>query len=215
MKLILTTAVFGVASLGALAQVYSVNAVGYINITVPKSGYALVANQLNVGTGASANKISDVLPSVPEDTIVYVYSQATGFVPDQFSFGAWGDPNLALTPGKGFFVLNNVVPAADITLTFVGEVPQGALSTPLAAGLNLVASQVPQAGKLTTDLGFPAADLDTVFQWDKATQGYKPAASFGFGAWDPAEPTLGVGEAFFVDKAPGTAGNWTRTFSVN
>lgn len=212
MKLILTTAVFGVASLGALAQVYSVNAVGYINVTVPASGYALVANQLNAGTAAS-NKITEVLPGVPEDTIVFTYSTTGGFSANQLSFGAWGDPNATLPPGKGFFIQNNQVPAAPFTVTFVGEVPQGALSTALVAGLNLVGSQVPQAGKVSTDLGFPAGEGDAIFQWNPAGQTYRAAVSYSFGAWDPAEPTVAVGEAFFVEKA--AAASWTRTFSVS
>jgi hypothetical protein len=207
-KLILTTAAFGVASLGALAQVYSVNAVGYINVTVPKAGYALIVNQLNTADG---NKIGTVLPSVPEDTIVFTHTQAGGFKANQFSFGAWTDAAAALTPGQGFFIQNTG--AADFTVTLVGEVPQGALTTPLAQGLNLVGSQVPQAGKLSTDLAFPAGENDVVFQWNAAGQSYKAASQYSFGAWDPAEPTVAVAEAFFTDKA--AAGSWARTFSVN
>lgn len=208
-KLILTTAAFGVASLGALAQVYSVNAVGYINVTVPKAGYALIVNQLNTADG---NKIATVLPSVPEDTIVFTHSQAGGFKANQYSFGAWTDAAAALNPGQGFFIQNTG--ASDFTVTLVGEVPQGnALNTSLAQGLNLVGSQVPQAGKLSTDLKFPAGENDVVFQWDASKQSYKAASQYSFGAWDPAEPTIAVAEAFFTDKA--AAGTWTRSFSVN
>lgn len=206
-KLILTTAAFGVASLGAFAQVYSVNAVGYINVSVPANGLALVANQLNTG----GNKISEVLTGVPESTIVYPYSAGSGFGVNQFTFGEWSDPNMVLGAGKGFFIQNPT--AAAITVTLVGEVPQGALTTQLNQGLNLVGSQVPQAGALSTALGFPAADGDAVYQWNAAGQAYAAPKSFVFGAWDPSEPTVAVAEAFFVDK--GAAGTWTRNFSVN
>jgi hypothetical protein len=207
-KLILTTAAFGVASLGALAQVYSVNAVGYINVTVPKTGYAMMVNQLNTADG---NKIGTVLPAVPEDTIVYTHTQAGGYKANQYSFGAWTDPAAVLNPGQGFFIQNTG--ATDFTVTLVGEVPQGTLTTPLAVGLNLVGSQVPQAGTISTALGFPAGENDVIFQWNPATQSYKAASQYSFGAWDPAEPTVGVAEAFFTDKA--VAGSWARTFSVN
>jgi hypothetical protein len=83
----------------------------------------------------------------------------------------------------------------------------------LVAGLNLVASKVPQAGKLTADLGYTPADGDIVFQWDVAAQTYKQPNAFDFGAWTGGEPTIAVGEGFFLQK--GAAGTWTRNFSVN
>jgi hypothetical protein len=207
-QLILTTAAFSVAgSLGAFAQVYSVNAVGYINVTVGAKSYALAANQLNVG----GNTIKEVLPAVAEGTVVFKYAQGSGFSANGFEFGEWGQPNSTLKPGEGFFLQNNGTAA--MTVTFVGEVPQGALSTALAKGLNLVSSQVPQAGKLVADLKFPAADGDVVYQWDGATQKYKAPNGYEFGEFALGDPTIGVGEGFFVNKAG--AASWDRTFSVN
>lgn len=206
-KLILTTAAIGVAgSLGAFAQVYSVNAVGYINVNVPANGYALVANQLNSG----GNTVNEVLGAQPEGTIVFQFG-AAGFTANSYSFGAWDVPGAVLAPGQGFFVQNNA--ATPLTVTFVGEVPQGPLSTPMTANLNLVASQVPQAGKLQADLAFPAGEGDVVYQWDATGQKYKDANAFVFGGWDLGDPQISVGEGFFVLKA--AAGNWTRNFSVN
>jgi hypothetical protein len=207
-QLILTTAVLGVAgSLGASAQVYSVNAVGYINLTIPAKSYALAANQLKAG----GNTAKEVIPTAPDGTIIFRYAGAAGFVANAYDFGAWTLPDMKLDPGTGFFLQNNG--AAPLTVTFVGEVPQGSLSTSLAAGLNLVASQVPQEGKLVTDLAFTAGEGDIVYQWDAATQGYKNPNTFDFGAWTGGEPTIKVGEGFFVQKA--AAGSWNRTFSVN
>jgi hypothetical protein len=207
-QLILTTAALGLAgSLGASAQVYSVNAVGYINITVPAKSYALVANQLNAG----GNTIKEVIPSVPDGTTVFKYAQGSGFSANQADFGAWANEGASLAPGIGFFLQNTG--AQPLTVTFVGEVPQGNLTTALAKGLNLTGSQVPQAGTLTGDLKFPAVDGDTVFQWNVATQKYLPANTLDFGAWSGGEPKIAVGEGFFVQKA--AAGSWTRSFSVN
>lgn len=207
-QLILTTAVLGVAgSLGASAQVYSVNAVGYINVSVPAKGFALVANQLNAG----GNTINEVLPTAPDGTVAFRYAGAAGFVSNIRDFGEWTVPTMELKPGTGFFVQNNGT--APLTLTLVGEVPQGNLSTPLVAGLNLVASQVPQAGKLVADLKFTAADGDIVYQWDAAAQGYKQPNAFDFGEWTGGDPNIAVAEGIFVQKA--AAGSWARTFSVN
>jgi hypothetical protein len=207
-QLILTTAAIGVASsLGAIGQVYSVNAVGYINITVPAKSYVLAANQLNSG----GNKVSEVLPTAPDGTVLFKYRQATGFSANGVEFGEWTDPNQVIAPGEGFFLQNNG--AAPLTVTFVGEVPQGTLNTALAKGLNLISSQVPQAGKLVADLKFPAVDGDVIYQWDAAAQGYKAPNGVEFGEFSGGEPTIAVGEGFFVSKFADTS--WSRTFSVN
>ena len=209
-QLILTTAILGVAgSLGASAQVYSVNAVGYINATVPAGKLALIANQLNTG----GNKISEVIPTAGAGGVIaFTYVAGTGFVGNANEFGdAWDLPNQVIAPGSAFFVQNNG--AANLTITFVGEVPQGNLSNPLVAGLNLVSSQVPQSGKLVADLKFPVAEGDSVYQWDMAGQTYKSANSFELGEWGLGDPTIAVGEGFFVQKAAAVA--WARSFSVN
>ena len=204
-QLILTTAALGLASLGASAQVYSVNAVGYINLSLPAGNkLVLVANQLNNGD----NKLATVIPTAAEGTLVYTYAQASGFSTDGFEFGAWG-ANPAIGPGVGFFASS---PTA-ATITLVGEVPQGTLSTALLSGLNLVSSQVPQAGKLEADLKYTPAEGDIVYQWDSATQSYKSANGYEFGSWGSGDPSIAVGEGFFLSKA--AAGNWSRTFSVN
>jgi len=99
--------------------------------------------------------------------------------------------------------------AAAATVTYVGEVPQGTLTIPLVAGFNLVGSKVPQAGKLTTDLGYTPVDGDLVYTY--AGTGY---SIFQYdGEWLPSEPVLKVGEGIWIKKA--AAGSWTRTFSVN
>jgi hypothetical protein len=207
-QLILTTAALGVASsLGAFGQVYSVNAVGYINITVPAKSYVLAANQLNAG----ANTLKDVLPGVPDGTIVFKYSQGSGFAAIGFEFGEWGTPTATVKPGEGWFIQNNA--AAPLTVTLVGEVPQGTLQTGLLKGLNLISSQVPQGGKLVTDLKYPAAEGDVVYQYNTATQKYKDPNGFEFGEWGGGEPVIGVGEGFFVNKVAATS--WDRSFSVN
>lgn len=206
-QLILTTAAFVAGTLAASAQVYSVNAVGYINVTVPAKSYALVANQLNVG----GNTVKDVLPTAADGTVIFKYAQGSGFSANGVEFGEWGTPGQVIAPGEGFFLQNNGAAAA--TFTFVGEVPQGTLKTALAKGLNLVSSQVPQAGKLVTDLKFPAADGDVVYQWDSTTQKYKDPNGFEFGEWGGGEPAIAVGEGFFVNKS--AAASWDRTFSVN
>jgi hypothetical protein len=204
-KLILTTAALGVASsLGAWAQVYSVNAVGYINVTVPAGKFQIVANQLNTG----GNTVAEVIPTTSDGVILYKYAQGSGYSINAYDAG-WGTPTQVIKPGESFFVSNPTT--ADVTFTFVGEVPQGNLSTPLVQGLNLVASQVPQAGALSGALGYTAADGDQVYKYVPASGAYE-IYSFDAG-WGPSDPNIAVGEGFFLSKLG--AGSWNRTFSVN
>jgi hypothetical protein len=210
-KALLLTAAFGAAGLAtSMAQstpVYSVNAVGYVNVSL-NPGFNMLANPLNSGD----NSLSTILPSAPDGTVVYKFDPGTGFEnANTFFAGVGWLPDNTLSPGEGAFVYN---PTSDaVTVTFVGEVPQGDLKNPVPAGFSIKSSQVPQEATLT-DLGFPAGDGDTVYQFDSATQAYKDAVTYFAGVgWLPSEPSPKVGEAFWVLK--GTAADWNRTFSVN
>jgi hypothetical protein len=210
--LILTAAVMAAGVASSMAQVYSVNAVGYVNKTIPGGNkLALISNPLN----AADNSIGALFKGVPAGTQVYKYD-GTKFVIATYDDidNAFLPADAAATkvnPGEGVFVRNTS--GSDLTVTFVGEVPQGNLSNPIPAGLSIRSSQVPQAGPVTT-LGFPGAAGDQIFKFVPAKQGYD---TFSFddidNAWLPSVPTLDVGEAVFVRK--NAAANWTRTFSVN
>ncbi|MCP5516606.1 MAG: hypothetical protein H7A45_05010 [Verrucomicrobiales bacterium] len=204
-KTLITSAVLGMAGAAALqAQVYSVNAVGYINVTC-KQGFNLIANQLI----AADNTVVALLPGVPEGTSVYKFDPATGYTITTVEFGEWTNPSLTLSPGEGFWLRNP--DAADLVITFVGEVPQGSLSTGLVSGFNLVSSQVPQAGLVQTDLGLPVEEGTAVYKYS-TTAGYS-ISTIEFDEWAPSEPTIAVGEGIWVKAI--TAGSWDREFSVN
>jgi len=203
----------GVAS--SLAQVYSVNAVGYVNIPIV-SGFQIINNPLN-NTSPNGNTVTNLFAAAPDGTIIYRFLQSRGgFVIITKQFGNWTDPADAadsILPGEGFFVFNGGTTTWNNT--FVGEVMQGALSHQVVAGLSIQSSEVPQAGGIVTLLGYPVAENDAVYIWDTPTQGYK-IGQFVFGGWSgdfTAEPTVAVGQGFFVSK-PATV-PWTRNFSVN
>lgn len=206
-----TKALLGLAALAAGAMtaaaqssVYSLNVVGYYNVTVPAGKYAMVANQL-VGTNYT---VASVLAGVPAGTTVMKWT-GTIFSPNTLDpdFG-WDDPEMTLGPGEAAFVKNNG--ANPFTITFVGEVNQATNALTFTDSVYKMASVfTPQAGKITTDFGFPAASGDTVMQWTGSI--YSPYVYDPDFGWDP-EPTLAVGEGFFV-KAKGTK-TWTRSFTV-
>jgi hypothetical protein len=195
----------GVAT--SLAQVYSVNAVGYINISLP-AGFALIANQLNASPN---NSLGTILPSLPAGTSVFKFDPTAGAFVSSISLGPGAGwlPDVSLNPGEGAFIQL----AAATTVTLVGEVPQGnpLPSINMPAGLSIVSSQVPQSVGLST-IGFPAAAGDTVFLFNRTTQAYDSYVSIGTG-FIPSDPAPAVGESFFVQRAAGAT--WSRSFSVN
>jgi hypothetical protein len=205
--LLLTAALSAVGLSTSMAQqVFSVNAVGFVNVDVPK-GLSMIANPLKAPT----NTIAALFSSAADGTTIYKYD-GTQFSINTFDLGEWGNPTDTLVPGEGAFIRNTS--AATFQVTFVGEVSQGSLSHSIAGPnkLSIQSSEVPQSGKVATDLGFPASDGDTIYQYDNAAGAYV-IHTLDLGEWSNGEPVPKVGEAFFVRKVDNKA--WTRTFSVN
>jgi len=207
--LLLTAALAAAGAASAMAQnVYSVNAVGYVNKSVV-NGYSIVANPFVV-----ANESLDALVPAPNNgTTVYKPVGGTFEIRTyDDSIPAW-DPDGATTLnlGGGAIFFN---PGAAFTITFVGEVKQGSpVSNPVAAGLQIKSSQIPQSGVMSA-LGFNPAGLNTVYQYapngsDFIINTYDPTIP----GWDPSEPTVGIAEGFWIDSANGET--WNRNFSVN
>ena len=69
--LLLTAFVGALGFTAAQAQVYSVNAVGYVNKSIP-AGFSIVANPLNNGE----NKVADVFGANPGALTVYRFGDA-------------------------------------------------------------------------------------------------------------------------------------------
>ncbi len=209
--LILSAAVSLAAVVSAMAQttnVYSVNAVGYVTISLT-NGYNLIANPLNAPT----NNLNTLLTNVADSSAFIKWNSASQGFKSASSFIAgfgWA-PDDSWNPGEAGFLFSQ----DNRTLTFVGEVAQGTLTNRLSVGYSMVSSIVPQSGSLTnTDFNFPVADSDTFLSWNAAARGYDSATSYiqGFG-WAPYTPQIQVAQGFFIFKAAST--NWVRTFSAN
>src|SRR5213075_206777 len=67
---LLTAALVAAGALTSMAQVYSVNIVGYINLNIPK-GFSMIANQLDT---TPDNTLASVLPNPPENTSCYKFT---------------------------------------------------------------------------------------------------------------------------------------------
>jgi hypothetical protein len=209
-----TKALLGAAILAAglatsMAQnVYSLNVVGYYNVTVPAGKLKIIANQLNT----TNMNLSAIIPAtaVPEGSQVFKWTGG-GFGTIALQEGGEWDKDLAMPLGDAFFFMNNA--PTDVTLTFVGEVAQAQGSTWLTnnmpATLNLESSMVPQAGELSA-MGIPAEEGDQIYFWNYQTASYSRIALFEGGEWDKSV-AVDVGEGFF---RRGSEKAWARNFTV-
>jgi hypothetical protein len=218
--LLLSGVVAPLSSASRMAQVYSLNAVGYINVTVPPN-FSIIANQLNT----TNNNISPLLDSqlgtgAYNGMILFKYNSVNGYTilnVDSLNTPPWTGPATTTTmnPGEAVFIYNPY--GTNITLTFVGTVLQGGLTNSLNQNFNLVSSIVPQSGTLDTQLGIVPNVGDIVFTYD-SVNGY---SIFDQSSTDPSgwasgvHPSVNVGQGFFYYTANASGLSWIRNFNVN
>ncbi|HEV8542360.1 MAG TPA: hypothetical protein VGR78_08210 [Verrucomicrobiae bacterium] len=215
-KTLLLTAALAAAGIAtSKAQVYSVNAVGYVNTTLVP-GFNLIANPLDNKNG---NIIKDVLknitPTLPNALQVFKYHpESASFHTAQYDDLALDYTGTAATetlnPGEGVFV--KVPGTATLTATFVGEVMQGTLANPVPQGFSILSSQVPQAGTATA-LGLVGQQGDTLYKWDPIAKAYVTTKFDDLVGDFDKTVNIGVGEAFYYNSK--VAKTWNRTFSVS
>jgi hypothetical protein len=205
--------VAGGAITGAAQTVYSINAVGYVNLTIP-AGFSMIGNPLNT----TNNTVETLIPAPPMNTTVYKWD-GTSFTTAVY-LGVWLGGNLTLNPGEGCWI--NTSDA--FTNTFVGEVVQSPdAATPLTnsipSGFSIRSSIVPQEGsadELALTSSLSTVGQATVYKWDTSVNPptYQTALFFGGGiGWLGTPPSFKVGEAFWVNSD--TSANWTRIFTIN
>jgi len=232
-KAILLAAAVGAVAVGnTTAQVYSANAVGYVNQSLV-AGLQILANPLNQPDNDLNNTL--VMTDAQIGATVFRFDESVNSfgVPIQYlgSAGGWLSANpdpawLVLNPGEAFF-LELFVP---VSITWVGEVPQGDLVNPLPenGALAMRSSQVPQeapVGQPGVGLEFAGVTGDTLFIFDTAAQQYKQPYQFieglGWASANPGEetdfdgPMIPVATGFFVQRVAPTGPSWDRSFSVN
>ena len=227
-KALLLTAALGLASVAtSMAQVYSVNVVGYINVPVPATGFALIANQLNASPNNSLNSV--LTGNIETESQVLKFAN-NNYLADIYDGSAWVDFNTGaastttVAPGEGFFFYNA---GTARSITLVGEVRIGNnlnVTTP-PGQFNLMSSIVPQDLTLDAASGFPtgaAATENQFISYNAATQGYNPIkvydgaqwVDFDSGATVPT-PSVVVGQGFFFYNAGSAASVWSRNFNPN
>jgi hypothetical protein len=207
----------GLASSLAQSNVYSLNVVGYVNRVIPGAGkYSMLANPLN----STSNTLGGLLTgSLPNGSQVLVFNPAIVDYDTytRVAFGNGWSPTTGaavdLSPGKGVLI-HAAAAAGDVTNTFVGEVLQGSLNHPIAAGYTFLGNKVPESGSATAiGLTTSTANNTQLGAMDVALQDFSVFTRVPFGVlWSPSVPTINVADGFYI-QAPG-ATNWVRNFTV-
>jgi hypothetical protein len=211
-KTLLAVALAAGIATSAVAQsnIYSLNVVGYYQVPVSANQKVMLGNQLHT----TNDTLAVVIPNPPPRSQFFKYNGGfSGYSFDDLDEVWVPDGNVSLAPGEGGFFLSPVA----TTLTFMGEVMQGSLTNTLPINTKVIrTSIVPQAGRVTADLGLPGEPYDELFTWPSQSGGY---IAFSFDdidlAWFPFDASNAVGQSFFYIKSGvGTHTNWIRNFTV-
>jgi len=233
-KTVLLSALLGaIGSVSVMAQtnVYSLNAVGYINVTCPP-GFSIISCPLQ--TADPSNTIGTLLPNAANQLKtceVYQFVPSTGqYNSDEASTKLAGNNGftngwefggtITMLPGQAIF-FDNVV-GSNVTFTFVGTVPTGSLTNNLGNGFNLVSSILPASGDLATNSLTMLTNTfaqDEVYFYNNGTGFYTSYEWTKKNGWtssgSPADPTIpAVGTGFFYQTASPSGLQWIENYSV-
>lgn len=207
-----------------MAQVYSQNIVGYINISLAP-GLNLITAQLKGTNNNITTVVGSTSPVMADNSSLYKWNPAgQTFASGQvYSGGVWYDPSsgnpstTTVDPGQGFFIDNA---GTATTLTIVGDVPLGTNNVAVNAATGFYGDPVPVAQDIATN-GFPIIDNAALYTWNNTQRKYNPGLIGGAGtpgAWydastgNPVVVAPAVGQGFVVNS-PAT-GTWKRVFTV-
>jgi hypothetical protein len=222
---LLSALLAGIGSVSVMAQttVYSLNAVGYINVTL-SPGFNIISCPLIVTdpSGAADNSISNLLGVNTNGQWKkwQIYGWNGAYINESGTAGGWvAGGTQTLNPGQAAWINN---PSnATYTVTFVGTVPTGAITNPINPGFNLISSVVPASGDIVTNpiMNFTNTPTkkDQVYTYNPLTLTYTTYSAAGNPAtWnatgDPVLPSVGGG--FWYDNVGSTTNNWVENYSV-
>ena len=204
--LLIAAAALAVGVASSLAQTYSQNVVGYVNIAVTNHGYTLICTPVDSdGTGTN-NTVGGVLSTnLPYNSIVEVWN-GSAFSLNTYSSKtkSWGTASQLINPGLGYFIYNpsNFV----VNLTVAGTVLQGPLTNKVigtTGQYSLLGYMVPISGGVTTTFGYQPSPNDKVEIWNQSLNSGAGAYSIytysgKSKTWSPSEPQIGVAQGFFI-----------------
>jgi len=231
----------GTASLVAQTNVYSINAVGYINLTMAP-GFNMIGCQLQVAGGNAISNVFNALGGGIDSCVVWKYvnngHSGGAYESDtansqSYSNGWLGNGTLTMNPGEAVWFQNNR--GTNIPITFVGTVPQGTNTLTFQTGFSQACSPVPFSGDVVTNMGLTNYNwADTVWTWTPNGHGgggyssvsadQDAGSDSGYkNQWIGGDPQAAVGQGFWYQNNGGNPNGgsptvsvvWTQVFSIN
>ncbi|MEI7938075.1 MAG: hypothetical protein WCK27_15410 [Verrucomicrobiota bacterium] len=231
-KVLLIAAALAASLASSMAQnVYSLNVVGYVNVTLPSKQFTGIANPLDAsmgGTVATGNDMTNLFnintaPLIASGSSIAQFSSALNNYTPAISYVAlskkWGG-NFSMPPGKGALYYNNANVAT--VVTFTGQVPQGTYNAATLGSkqFSLVGSPIPIGGNITNStsvVGLLPSSGDSVATFNSGINNWNPASSYVALSkkWGTtASSTIAVGQAFLYYNNGNVANNWVSNFTV-
>jgi len=198
-------------------QVLSRNAVGYVQVSVPSGGLALVSLDFKSLDGSDMT-INDVVgDQLPRGSYAYIWNRATKtYNAESRGRGGWSPGTNVIEPGIGFWLeVPRTAATADHHVVYImGEVPDsfnnGATCTiQNITVLDALGYPFPVGIPWTnTALASNAVNGDYLYVWNTTNQTYD-AYSKGRGGWStPPNFTIQPGQAFWFETS--MTQNWTE-----
>ena len=229
-KVLLCAAALAASLASSMAQnVYSLNVVGYVNVTLPSLQFSAVANPLDAtmgGTVTGANQMAAIFGStngnIAGNSKIQQFVSALNDYSAQITYSGiskkWGS-TFDMPPGAGALYYN--AGATPTVVTFVGQVPQGSYNVASLGNLqfSLVGSPVPIGGDITnstTVVGLLPAANDGVQTFNSAANDWNASSKWSAigKKWSAtASSTIGAGQGFLYYRA-GAATTWVSNFTV-
>jgi len=240
--LLLTACLSALGSVSMMAQtnVYSLNIVGYVNLSLP-TGFSMIACQFTT----TNNTIGALLNNNPGGTVttegtagpyegvtIYkwngsAFTQDTGDNILSGNLNGWDNNGvITLNPGEAAWLKNPNT--SSLSVVFLGTVPSGTLTVPIKgpSTFNMISSPVPVGGDVVTNAimnltNYGDSDRVYVYANPGGFTTYTVDKEFGSAGyqsqWDPpGDPMVTVGQGFwYLTASTTTSFTWTETFSVN
>lgn len=219
----------GSVAVHAQTNVYSLNTVGYINVTA-NPGFNIITCPLVASPDNTVGTLLNNSGHIYNGDTVYFFDATTGtYSSDTASARAsnpdgWGNGGTnVLAPGVACWFLNSA--SSNVVITFVGTVPSGPVTNALLTGFNLVGSIVPASGDIVSNsiTGLTNYNVgDDVYTFNSGPQTFTEFTSSHRGTsgysnnWsslgDPT--TTNVYQGFFYLNSGATV-NWVENYSVS
>jgi hypothetical protein len=232
-KVLIAAALLAASLASSMAQnVYSLNVVGYVNVTLPPSQFTAIANPLDASMGgtvpngndmatlfgstngniANGSKIQQFVSALNDYSAAINYSGITKKWASTFS----------MAPGVGALYYNNG--ATPTVVTFTGQVPQGSYNVANLgkSQFTMVGSPVPIGGDVTnstTVVGLVPNNGDTISTFNSGINDYNAVTKWSAitKKWSvSATSTLGIapGQAFLYYNNGAANNAWVSNFTV-